>query len=378
MADARDYLEMRGDITLAERPFNDCDNVALATFAYLDLRGIAPGAADSGSVSVSEACRRFMERAGGDDIAAWVRSLAAVDARFVLALGASERFGASCVRSYVDAVDEERVLQFSALCIDLDDGHTYVAFRGTDSSLVGWREDFMLSFQVTEAQRAAAAYLESEARTAQCEGRSLYVGGHSKGGILAEYACAVLPEELRGVVDHVWSDDGPGMTQGAVPVPCAEVYGKRFTHVVPEYGIVGMLFDDGSAKKYVKSSATGATQHDPLSWQMGAKGLIEAEGLLPEARRMDDALAGWISGIEPDERERFTDELFGVLGAGGATTLAEVTGSLKSVQAVAQALAGSDQRTRDLVWELLGAAIGANIGSAKDAVAAYAARLLQK
>ena len=373
MGDVRDYLEWRGDVTLGERPFNDADNLIMTCVAYLDLGGIVPTPADGGSVSVREACEDFLLRADGD-VEQWVRSLASVDARFVSALGTSARFGGGALRGYVDLVDEERTLQFSAVTCDLDDGHSYVAFRGTDNTLIGWKEDFMLSFRVTSAQKAAALYLESQALRARDEGHKLYVGGHSKGGVLAAYAVTVLPESLRSLVDMVWSDDGPGMAAEACPVSAREVYGEKFAHVVPAYDIVGALFDDGAPKRVVKSCADGAMQHDPMTWQADSQGLILAEGLEPDSVRLAAALAGWLDGVEDDERERFTDELFDVLQAGGATRLDEVMATPQSIQKVASALGAADQRTKDLVWALLGAAVGANVESAKDAAVSLASQ----
>lgn len=366
MADIRDYLELRSDILLRERPFNDVDNVILATLSYLDFTGIVPGPG-KGALTVAEACDAFLARADGQDICPWVRSLATIDVRFVEALGSSARLGAAGLRDYVDVVDDARTLQFSALCCDLSDTETYVSFRGTDNSLIGWKEDFMLSFCVTAAQESAAAYLEREARLAAEQGRSLYVGGHSKGGVLAAYAAAALPEGLRRAVLRVWSNDGPGMAAEAVPALPHEVYGDRYVHIVPAYDVVGMVFDTGSEKLVVRSSAEGAMQHDPMSWQVSFDGMVEAPGLEPDCVRMNKALTGWLSGIEAGERQRFTDELFEVLQAGGAERLDEVLASPQSIQKVLGALGAADQRTKDLVWELLGAAVGANVESARDA-----------
>lgn len=368
MADVRDYLEMRGDVTLAERPFNDVDNVALASLAYLDLTGIAPGPCVDASVSVREACDAFLARTQGD-VASGVRSLAAIDERFVRALGASERLGTSRIRDYVDVFDGEKFVQFAALTIDLPDGHSYVAFRGTDSSLVGWREDFMLSFTVMESQRAAAAYLETEADRARRRGRRLLVGGHSKGGVLATYAAVTCTSGTRELIDHVWSDDGPCMAAEVVPERAAEVLGPRLTHVVPTYSIVGMLFDDGRPRTIVTSSADGALQHDPMTWQVGPLGLACADGLLPECRHMNEAIARWIASIGLDERERFTAELFDVLAAGGGETLSDVLASPVAVQRVLAALSEADPRTRELVGSLLAEAVTASVDATREVLA---------
>ncbi|HJF46189.1 Mbeg1-like protein, partial [Thermophilibacter provencensis] len=180
MADVRDYMELRGDITLAKRPFNDVDNLVLATLSYLDFTGVVGGPDEPGT-RLTDACGELLARSGGD-LASRVRSLATIDERFVVAAGGSSRFGDALLRDYVDVRDDERVIQFSAVTADLDNGETYVAFRGTDTTLVGWRENFVLSFAVTQAQRAAADYLARELERAAARGCRVHVGGHSKGG----------------------------------------------------------------------------------------------------------------------------------------------------------------------------------------------------
>lgn len=380
MADVRDYLEMRGDITLAERPFNDTDNVILASLSYLDFKGIVPTPEEGTSIRVVEACHAFLGRAEnagkGDDISEWVLSLATIDARFVEALGSSERFGNAALRSYIDVIDDEQTVQFSALCIDLDETTTYVSYRGTDNSLVGWREDFMLSFTITKAQEMAANYLAREAERAASEGRKLYVGGHSKGGILAAYAALKLPEEYRELILKVWSNDGPGMEPSILPAGtrCHSIYGDRYVHVVPEYSIIGMLMDDGCTKTVVKSTALTAMQHDPMSWQVGPIGLDLAGDLLPECKRMNQALNNWIQSMPVEERKDFTNELFDVLEAGGATTLDEVVANPSSIYKVVAALAETKQETRQIVYDLFGEALSAGVGSAKDSVLDAASR----
>ncbi len=361
MGDVRDYLEWRGDVTLAERPFNDVDNVIMASLSYLDLTGIAPGPGE-GTRTVRSCLEELLAKAG-DDLSPYVRSLATIDLRFVRALAASARFGAAAVRDYVDVVDPDRVLQFAALTVDLDDGNSLVSFRGTDSTLVGWEEDFMLSFSVMESQVAAAKYLQTELEVAAADGNHVLVCGHSKGGVLATYAAVSVPAELRDVIAHVWSDDGPCMDSAVVLARPHDIFGDRLTHVVPAYDVVGMLFDDGRPRLVVASSAEGALQHDPMTWQCVPDALVEAQGLDPEALRLDQAIHDWVDQIPMDERARFTDEFFEVLQAGGATTLDEVTSSVGGAQKVLAALSDADQRTKDLVGALFAGMVSAQVAS---------------
>lgn len=68
--------------------------------------------------------------------------------------------------------------QFAALTFRLPDGTLYLAFRGTDDTLVGWKECFAMSYAFpVPAQALAQDYLVQAAQRP----RRLRVGGHSKG-----------------------------------------------------------------------------------------------------------------------------------------------------------------------------------------------------
>ncbi|MBM6775515.1 Mbeg1-like protein [Olsenella profusa] len=366
MADIRDYLELRGDIMLAERPFNDVDNLVLATLSYLDLTGIVGGPGERG-VPAANACERLIELAGGE-AASRVRSLATVDERFVRALAASARFGGATLSDYVDVRDGERVMQFAAVTVELADGHSYVAFRGTDATLVGWRENFILSFAVTEAQRAAAAYLVRELERAAASGRRVLVGGHSKGGNLAAYAAASCPVALAGALERVWSNDGPGMDRSVMPVSCHEVMGERYRRIIPAYSVVGRLLAEDAPATIVRSSAARTLQHDPLTWQVGPAGFVEADGPDPECLVVTRAFASWLARLAPEDRRRLTDELFDALAAGGAERFDDLLSSPAAAQKVLAALGGVDARTRDAVFALVGEIAGASAAATWDAV----------
>ncbi|OUO46817.1 hypothetical protein B5F79_06410 [Olsenella sp. An285] len=366
MADIRDYLELRGDITLDERPFNDVDNLVLATLSYLDLTGIAGGPGEPG-VRVTDACGELLARAGGD-LASRVRSLATIDERFVVALGGSARLGDAVLRSYVDVRDDERVMQFSTVTVDLTNGESYVAFRGTDTTLVGWRENFILSFAVTQAQRASAEYLARELELAVAEGRRVRVGGHSKGGNLAAYAAACCPVALSAAVERVYSNDGPGMDRTVLPVSCHDVMGERYVRIVPAYSVVGRLFSDDAPCQVVRSSAARSLQHDPLTWQVGPAGFLEAEGPDPECLVVDRAFAAWLGRLAPDDRRKLTEELFDALAAGGAETFEDLFSSASAAQKVLAALRDVDSRTYDMMWGLVGELLGAGAAATREAV----------
>lgn len=367
MPNINDYLRWRSDITLEERHFNDVDNVILSTLSYLDFTGIVAGERVGTGIRLSLACQRLLDRAGGD-ITPYVRSLAKVDSTFVQLMADSRRFGDATLRAYVDEVDEGRSLQFSAMQIDLTSGETYVAFRGTDSTLVGWREDFMLSFQVTEAQREAAAYLERALLRAKEQGRHVRVGGHSKGGNLAEYAAMCCPADLSDLILRVYSNDGPGMAPEVMPHDGREVLGDRLRSIVPTYSVVGMLFSrEDDARLIVPSTGTGIGQHDPTTWQVLRSGVEEALELQHDCVVLNDTIATWGRELPLDERERVVSEVFDALEAGGATRFDEIAATPEGLQQVLHAMANLDDRTRNIAATLIERLINESVDAVRKA-----------
>lgn len=362
-----DYLAWRGDLRFDERPLNEVDALVLSCLSYLDFTGFVPGPG-AGGVSLSAACLALADEAG-EDVSGRVRSLATLDAEYLRRLASSRRFGDLVLHDYVDQIDEGSSLQFAALRATLPDEDEFVSLRGTDSTLVGWREDFMLSFTVTEAQRRAAAYCAEALRGLAARGRDAYLGGHSKGGNLVAFAALSCPEGLRPRIREAYSFDGPGMAPEIMPQSPSSLLGDRFHHVCPEHSVIGMLLsrpEDPHA--FVRSDGSGMLQHDPMTWECLPDGLARAEGLDDDARRVDEAIAAWVSQIDLDHRAEFVSELFGVLGAGGAATFEEVL-QPPSIQAVLAAAVSVSDQSRELVRRLVGATVDAYRTSAGERVA---------
>lgn len=370
MANINNYLQWRGDITLEERPFNDVDNIILSVLSYLDFTGIVADEKSGERISLRQVCKRFLDEvdSAGGNIIPYVRSVARVDTRFVRLLGESQRFGSAQLCAYVDVIDQKRALQFSALQIDLSNGETYVAYRGTDNTIVGWREDFMLSFTVTEAQRSAAAYLQRVFDRTEKQGRTLRVGGHSKGGNLAEYAATCCSDEQRKRIIRVYSNDGPEMAPEVMPRDPREVLGNRLKHIVPSYSVIGMLFARPDDQRIIaKSTAIGIAQHDMMTWQVMRTGVDEALELQPDCVLLNEAIAQWARGISLDERERVTKEVFDALQVGGATRFDEIVASPVGLQKVLSALGNTDSRTQDLAIALVEGTVGTSMNAVRSA-----------
>ena len=367
MANVHDYLRWRGDLTFAERPFNDVDNIVLSALVYLDFTGVVPDELQGGSVRLCDACRQLIE-AGGGDVTPYVRSLAHIDTPLIELIAQSQRFCDARLRSFVDVMDEHRTEQFCAVEVILPDAGVYVAFRGTDSTLVGWRENFMLSFEVTEAQREAAVYLRRALKRAAFDNLTVRVGGHSKGGNLAEYAVlSCTPEEAERVT-HVYSNDGPGMAPEVIPQDGRAILGDKLRRIIPTYSLVGMLFaKETDPCIVVASNSTGIGQHDLTTWQVLPDGMEEVEGLQPESLVIHEAATKWIANVPLEERERIVNELFDALESGGATRFDEIAATPEGLQQVIRSLRNVDERTRDVALALVQGTVDTSVDAVRKA-----------
>lgn len=372
-----DYVTWRGDLPYASVPFNDVDGLVLACVSYLDFQGIVPGMEDGASVALSEAFSQLREKACGN-LSPYVRSLARIGDDFASALSESRRFGDCRLSGYTLCLDEETTTQFSALLIELPGDVFYVSFRGTDATLVGWHEDFALSFRVTESQEMAATYLREAMERHPTA--TFMVGGHSKGGALAEFAAASVDAAHGNRISAVYSNDGPGLDPRLDAMAIRDVLGDKLHLVVPEYSLVGMLYADGDDPRrvFVRSTAQHGAQHDPLTWQVMPPGkFLLADGLDRDCKAVNDGFAKWADGIDLSERERMVSDVFSALGANGAKTLLDLTSTRDGMRETARALDGCDPRTKKAVADLIQSILNSSLSSMAETMSERAAAFRQ-
>ena len=203
MGNIMDYIEWRGDLPFTQSEFNDVDNLILACFSYVNLDGIQEAASQNG-IELKALTEKFLQLHTEKELKE-DKSFIRFAPFMMLEMAKTERFGQCVIRNYVNEIVAEEAQQFSAVEICLSDGTSYISFRGTDDTIVGWKEDFNLSTGVVPAQERAVEYLRRIAGSLQ---EMVRVGGHSKGGNLAVYG-AVMCKEIHPWILQVYSNDGP-------------------------------------------------------------------------------------------------------------------------------------------------------------------------
>lgn len=317
MSNIIDYLCCEFD-PLSERPLGDVDSLVLSWLSYYRLLDDAKGARTMRGEAVAGLYR--MRRFGE------TTAIAAepANSRYLLAaLVANPRFGGMRLANYVEELDEIREKQFSAMTCRLPGGVTYLSFRGTDNTLVGWKEDFNLAFErELPSQRAAREYLE---RVASRTRGPLYLGGHSKGGNLALYAAMTCSGKVARRIKAAFSHDGPGFTPEMMSSPTWEARAHLIRKTIPNQSLVGLVFDQQDDYTVVISTETGIMQHDPFSWEVEGTTFKIADRLSFSARHVEKGLNDWLAGLSRAEREQFVETLFAIFAAGGESTFAALT-----------------------------------------------------
>lgn len=339
-----DYIQWMGDLSFSALPFNEADALVLNMLAYFDLAALFNDNGE-GLAPVRDSLR-LLEQGP-------VRvMLAGRDRGFQKILDCaarSKRYGDLVLRDYVDLYRQDPPLQFCAMTFCAPEFH-FLSFRGTDNSLAGWEEDFMISFTITEAQRLAAEY----AAKGLCAEVPCYIGGHSKGGNLALYAACMLPEEKWERVSHLYLLDGPGICPEVMDDGCLQRIDTKTTKIQPAFSIVGKLFEPKiTDSRVVQSSASGFVQHSLDTWGIDHGKLLLAEGPNPRSVWINDLLSRWIAGISQEDRVVFVRELFDALAADGAQTLDELDDrGFEGFEAILAKFLCSSEVTRRTVLDL--------------------------
>ena len=300
-----DYLAWRGDLLFSQAGVNDVDALVFSTLSYIGFEGLVTE--DLQQAQTLQALAQNLLALPD------ARSRCRVEKDLVLleAAANSRRFGNTRVTFYRNVFNPQEELQFAAVTFLLDDGCAFLAFRGTDNTLVGWKEDFNMSFQPSvPAQRLAQEYVQ---RFAAFSGVPLYLGGHSKGGNLAVYAGAKCGEALQPRILNVYNFDGPGFTQTVLEDPGYKKMVGRVKTMVPQFSVFGLMLERQENLQVVQSSAVGLLQHEPYSWQVMGKDFVFGEALAEGSVFLDRTLTTWLAGLDNTQRGEFFDGIFGLL-----------------------------------------------------------------
>ena len=348
-----DYLDWRGDVPVSFDGFNEVDNLLLAELSFLDLDGIVPGVGEHGSIALSDAAERYFARSGGATVDMGLLLTDKIP-RLFARMARTARFAGMRLALFTERMDEQREQQFGALCIEVGDGTVYVSFRGTDDTLLGWKEDLNMSFlDAIPSQESAAAYLSLAAR--QYGQHRLRVGGHSKGGNLAVYSAVYADPAVQDRIERIYSNDGPGFVRDITNSAEYRRVAKRILKLMPQSSVVGTLLEGEHTSQIVHSSAAGVLQHDGFSWEVRGTQFVHLEKPSAEGKWIEQTFDAWAEELSTPQREAFANALYEVLTSTGARTLSDLSAEkLKSAMGILKSYKNLDRETRKALSGAIG------------------------
>lgn len=353
MGNIMDYISWRGDLSFEQSQFNEVDNLILACFSYVNLDGISAVTKQKG-IGLKKLTKEFMKLHTMKELEA-DKSFIRLAPFMMMEMAKSVRFGKCVVRNYVNDIVTEAEQQFAAMEIVLEDGTSYVSFRGTDDTIIGWKEDFNLSTGVVPAQKRAIEYLQ---KILEHTDGMLRVGGHSKGGNLAIYG-SVMCKSAHEKILEIYSNDGPGFSREFQELPETKEMMPKIIRIIPEYSIIGTLLEHEKEPVIVASSSKGLLQHDGFSWEVQGPALVRRDSLNKTALRFIEILHKWIDGMDMEQKRLLIEDLFATLQASGYENLSEVqSGGLKSLAAMVKRVEKFAPESRGMMQELLTAICG--------------------
>ena len=345
MTNLFDYLAWRGDLSFRASPFCEVDNLVYSMLSIMNYEGIVPSSVTGIPLKLSDCFEKYRQKYPEGEYFGQI--FPEVTADILRDAAQSVRFGDSYMTAFRAENDESRVSQFAAVTFVLPDNSIFISYRGTDDTLIGWREDFNLSFMYpVPAQQKALDYL---IEVASVHRGNIRLGGHSKGGNLAVYAAVFAPDDIRKRIITAYSNDGPGFVEEIVTSRQFREMESKIHTIVPQSSVIGMLLEHTEDYTVIESSfGDGFFQHDPFSWHIIGNRFVHLSELDAKGKKHDRVINEWLRSSTPDERRKFTETLFRVLDSTGAKTLSDLSvDTIGKIRDAVKAYSGLDRESKE-------------------------------
>lgn len=295
-----DYIEWRGDLSFENSPINEIDDIIFSRFSYIPFRCIELKDIDTiGDIALKMKDLDIDNYLWNDDKI------------FLQKIGNCKRFKNIKVSDYIEIFDKAAEKQFAAITLWIQDSKKYISFRGTDSSLVGWKEDLNMGFRKdVPSQKEAVKYLDSIANKYK---DNLIVGGHSKGGNLAVYSAVFCKDNVKDRIERVINADGPGFDNSVILTNNYKKMLNRIQTYIPQSSIVGRLLEHEEEYQVVKSVQKGIMQHDIYSWEIEPTKLIRIPTVTNNSEIFNGIVSDWLKNTTPKQRENFINVIYEII-----------------------------------------------------------------
>lgn len=317
-----DYVYENRDKTFSQLPFNDIDNVVLSELSYIPFEKVLSNKIQK-PISLRNLLLLYLptiRKKEQEEESEWAKK----HLFLALAMLDSKRYGTMRLVDFQNVFSEDKEAQFTGMAFTASDKTLNVVFRGTDNSILGWKEDFnMIFMDETTGQRLSRLFLKRCLK--KHPSRPFRVMGHSKGGVFAVYSCLTLTEKEENRLLNVYSNDGPGLHTSKFASKGYERIKDKIVHIVPKDSIIGILLHHDRIS-YAVDYEEGTdlfNAHDAYTWLVEGTRFVR-KPRSPISYYLDASLLDLVESLPYDERKEFVGIFFRTLDQIGYETAVDI------------------------------------------------------
>ena len=351
MKNMLDYIKEFGHVSFEERAFSEIDALVLTELEYLPLEKVVPSDENGENFVTVKEIAEYMQEHKQELFDENPMMITEERHEVSQVIADAPRFQSLKFFGVVSVWDKDTTKQFAAITVEVEPSVRLVVFRGTDDTLIGWKEDFLMTYSpLVAAQTDAKEYL---AKQASLWDGDLMISGHSKGGNLAIYAAATQVEDVQLRIVDIFCFDSPGLYRSVLETKGYQNIVPLAMRYIPQDSLVGLMLESEVPYVIVKSNATGAMQHSAMTWEIEDGQFIKMEKLTKNSQLNDQTFKKWTESVSDEELELFWNVFFELLFSVGIDTVNDLYGEfMHYVQEFLKAAGNMDEEKRELLTRI--------------------------
>ena len=351
MKNMLDYIKGFGHVSFEERAFSEIDALVLTELEYLPLEKVVPSDENGENFVTVKEIAEYMQEHKQELFDENPMMITQERHEVSQVIADAPRFQSLKFFGVVSVWDKDTTKQFAAVTVEVEPSVRLVVFRGTDETLIGWKEDFLMTYSpLVAAQTDAKEYL---AKQASLWDGDLMISGHSKGGNLAIYAAATQVEDVQLRIVDIFCFDSPGLYRSVLETKGYQNIVPLAMRYIPQDSLVGLMLESEVPYVIVKSNATGAMQHSAMTWEIEDGQFIKMEKLTKNSQLNDQTFKKWTESVSDEELELFWNVFFELLFSVGIDTVNDLYGEfMHYVQEFLKAAGNMDEEKRELLTRI--------------------------
>lgn len=335
-----DYIKLHQNEDFKKFPFTEVDNLIFSCLPYLDYTGIVP-AFRHHKITLNEAVTKLNAK-NQNYHGLFIGSTY----KMLNLMKNTKRYGDALLYNYMKVVNNE--MQFGAITILLNDKSTYIAFAGTDTSIIGWEEDFKMAYLYPGvSQKYAGIYLN---KALGLFPKNIRIGGHSKGGNLAICAAMNAKNYYKKRIIAIYNNDGPGFLKKQIEDKNYYKIKDKIKMFVPEQSIIGMILYHTYDYEVVKAKGFSILQHDAFNWKCNDKEFIKAK-LNKRSRTLEHKITEKLEHMPQKDKLKLVNDLFKIFYSNNIKDTKDI--NITSIFKIIKSFKQLDKETQRLLLEFL-------------------------